>query len=504
MSGGSQAPQFAPLARNVQREPLVRYINVHATPHIKGKDYTRIGSISRAYKETFGFEEMMEDILKCWMPAWDAIHNASLHRSEVSLLWHNKVNLEGNSTGGTLGELYDVHSQLYNGEVFLRTPSKLKGAVKEPAMAFLFVIDMDAYKARTETKKSRGTVVSKRRAPGEPDDHPQAKRHATAGLESIPLISNYIGLKAPAKAIRTATKVELEFVQLTGSSGNIVFPWAGAVTVTGRLCDEAMQTGKDKVAYELELNGELYVAKRCRRAPTDAASLFANEWVLRANQLALWNTKHILAKFYTAAEDADIIGDVDNCLTVLDTFLATEIISAERPPSVASGISAESVKAAVAEAEDDPDLVNPAGDDAGPPRILWQIQRRLGNLNDRWNVTKLANPRNKFGTTVAALCHFFATMVSVGKSPSEIPLLSHLQTINGKLPSSTYGKLIFDVIFQNDMHGNPRRAMDCGLKGAASVMNEHECNRLCDLLNLEADDEHSGGEKDDSDGEQSE
>lgn len=106
---------------------------------------------------------MVEDVLKCWMPAWDSIHSASLQRyeftllspwhtsdlfticsSEVSLLWHNKLNLEANSTDGTLGELYDKHSQLPNSEVFLTIPSKLKGAVKAPAVAFLFVIDMDA------------------------------------------------------------------------------------------------------------------------------------------------------------------------------------------------------------------------------------------------------------------------------------------------------------------------------------------------------------------------
>lgn len=49
--------------------------------------------------------------------------------------------------------------------------------------------------------------------------------------------------------------------------------------------------------------------------------------------------------------------------------------------------------------------------------------------------------------------------------------------------------------------GIPRRAMDGGLNGASRVVNEHECNRLCGLLSLQANEQLTALGGDDSEAE---
>ncbi|KAJ7478051.1 hypothetical protein B0H11DRAFT_2234378 [Mycena galericulata] len=485
MSGGPQAPRVSQPTRNPPREKLVRFINVHVSAFVGGKPYLRLGFVSRAYKESFGYEEMVEDVMKAWAYAWDDLFNASLLRREVLVFFHNGLNCHPNSMSGTLGEFFDLHSQLYNSEVFLKVPSKLKGSVKEPAPVLNFVIDMNAFEERTQSKNRVGTTVKRRRIPG-PDEEPQAKRAAHGSTASM--VSNYIGIRIPAKSARAATEVKFEFLETNDN----MFEWTGPTTFSGRLCNEALQTGKDKKVFELDVNGTLYVAKRAITVGIDPDTFLGNENLLHSNLVALWNTKCVLDAFYVAADGVSILDDIDTNLAVQETFLVEELLSTECPPSVASGVSHELLKEAQDEFESQFDYTP-----GHQLRVIWLIQRRMSPICERWNLmdaTKLPNPRNKFGTTVTALSHFFADSVT-----SESELLSHFQTSNGLLPNKAFGKIITDVIFQNDVGGIPRRTGDKGTTGVEMVLNAHICNRVCELLKLDNDasDKGQGGDDDD-------
>ncbi|KAJ7074934.1 hypothetical protein B0H15DRAFT_962385 [Mycena belliarum] len=488
---GSQMPRDAPPAPSPARNLATRdnrYINVHTTPYLLGKknktSYTRMGSLSRAYKESFHFEEMVEDTMHSWGPAWDAVHNASLIRSEITVFWHNNLALQPGSSDGTLGNFYDIHSQLYNSPVFLKVPAKFKGAVKEPAIVLSFFIDIDAFNERTGSRSMQATVVKRRRTDDDSDE-PLAKRTA---LQSIPLTSNYIGLKVPAKNARSTTTVELQFVSAKTAGGNVsMFPWLGAESVTGRLSNEALQTGKDMAVFELEIDNVLYVAKRCRTVATDSDSLMEHTRTLLGVIANLWETKQMLESFYAAADDVDSLGDVDSQLAVHDTFFAVELVSAEHPPSVASGFSAETLKAMQEGIEPEPELEH---------QICWLIQRRTGNVCERWNLMnsdKLPDARGKLGTTLAAFSHFLATSMArnVEWNASKIHLLSHFQTASGRLPHQKgFGKLIIDANFQNSIRSAPKaRALDIGRNGVKMVLDAHVCNRICDILLLTEEDE---------------
>ncbi|KAF8178852.1 hypothetical protein K438DRAFT_1977709 [Mycena galopus ATCC 62051] len=475
-TSGSQAPPGGmQLARNLPRNdtPGTRYINVSIIPWLSGKLYSRIGITSRAYKESMVFEEMVEDVMQVWSSAWDTHYPASLIRSEILIFWHNLVNVHENSTNGTLGEFYNIHSLLRNSEVYLTIPKKYKGFVKDPAVVLLFMIDIEAFDGRTSSK-TLGTTTKRRRS-GKTDEQPAAKRQA--GLQSIPvaLTSNYLGLKVPAKAASPSSDVELQFFEY--ARGPV---WPGNTNVNGRLYDLPLRTGKDKLVFELEIDSTLYVAKRLLAVPTDYDSFINNFTALLANHNALYRTKDALDIFYEAA--ADIESEVDRNLSVLDTFIAAEVVVAGTAPSIASGLSLEVMKAAQEAAE--------AAEDSGenrddPVRAYWLIQRRTGNLCDRWNLMESDKlpAANKFGTTVAAICHFFANNAAL----SQVQLLSHFQTSNGKLPNQKFGKLITDVVFQNDIHGEPRRQADHGTHGVRMVLDAHVCNRICKEMALNKD-----------------
>ncbi|KAJ6632054.1 glycolipid 2-alpha-mannosyltransferase-domain-containing protein [Mycena sp. CBHHK59/15] len=248
-------------------------------------------------------------------------------------------------------------------------------------------------------------------------------------------------------------------------------------------------TGKDKKVFELDVNGTLYVAKRAITVGIDLNTFLGNESLLRFNLVALWNTKCVLDGFYAAADGVSILDDIDTNLAVQETFLVEEVLSAECPPSVASGVSHELLKKAQDEFESR--FEHTPGDHL---RVLWLIQRRMGTICERWNLmdaTKLPNPRNKFGTTVTALSHFFTESVTSSE------LLSHFQTSNGLLPNKVFGKIITDVIFQNDTGGIPRRTGDKGttgveMAGVEMALNAHICNRVCELLELDNDEGDKG------------
>ncbi|KAJ7915415.1 hypothetical protein B0H13DRAFT_2270391 [Mycena leptocephala] len=372
---GSQAPPGgAQLARNLPRNNEQRYINVSVLPWLINKLYARIGVTSRSYKESTPFEEVVEDIMKVWPSAWDGAHPANLIR-----------------TDGTLGDFYDIHSQLRNSDTLLDIPRKYKSVVKGTAIVLIFMIDYDAFQKRTRPKA--GSTIMKRRRSGandeDDDDEPRAKRHGT---------SNYMGLRVPAKAAPPATDVQLEFLHWTRGADDM-FPWVGKTLVKGRLTDNPLHTGKEKLVFGSEVDGALYVAKRFRAVPTDMESFHANHKAIIADLTALHNTQVVLDAFYDVA--ADIQGDIDCNLGVLETFIAAKVIDSGSQPSVASGISDALLK--TVEADDDVD------DLPLTPRVHWLVQRRTGNLCERLNLMDSPS-RNKFSFTIGAISHFFATV----------------------------------------------------------------------------------------------
>ncbi|KAJ6500210.1 hypothetical protein C8R47DRAFT_1110919 [Mycena vitilis] len=475
VSGRVSAP------RNLVRADAGRHIGVCILPMLNNKLYTRIGLTVKSYQENLAFECMVEDIMKSWASAWDAMHPSSLLRSEIIVFWHGGLNVHEHSTDGTLGEFYNIHAQLRNSEIYLTPPKKYKGIMPDPGVLLTFMIDIDNFNKRTKSRPH--STVTKRRRSGLDDQEPQPKRHAGLESTSLSLASNFMGLRAPHKPAAPATEVELEFLSYEASDGSDMFPWSGERKVKGRLFDDPLQTGKEKVVFELEINGALYVAKRLQIVPTDAASFMKGAAVLHSTLVALFNLNLVLTAFYKAAKSADIDGDVDANIAVQEVFFAAEVIGADGQPSVASGLSAEIFHAAVAEGEllEKSNLV----------RVFWLIQRRTSNLCERWNVMdsgKFPNAQNKFGTTVAAITHLFANLATRALNPrsrSEIQLLSHFQTVNGKLPNRGFGKVIIDVIFQNDINASePRRPADIGPQGVKTVLNTHVCNRVCGLLEL--------------------
>ncbi|KAJ7454648.1 hypothetical protein B0H11DRAFT_2244925 [Mycena galericulata] len=410
------------------------------------------------YKESFGYEEMVEDVMKAWAYAWDDLFNASLLRREVLVFFHNGLNCHPNSMSGTLGEFFNLHSQLYNSEVFLKVPSKLKGSVKEPALVLNFVIDMtislkNGLNPRTELGPLSNVVGSLDRMKNPKQSEP---------------LMDQLRLWFP-------TILALEYQQnlrVQRPRGNSKF--SKQMTIYR----------KDKKVFELDVNGTLYIAKRAITVGIDPDTFLENENLLHSNLVALWNIKCVLDAFYVAADGVSILDDIDTNLAVQETFLVEELLSAECPPSVASGVSHELLKEAQDEFESRFDYTP-----GHQLRVIWLIQSRMSPICERWNLmdaTKLPNPRNKFGTTVTALSHFFAT-------------LSHHRSFFRIF--KVFGKIITDVIFQNDVGGIPRRTGDKGTTGVEMVLNAHICNRVCELLGLDNDesDKGQGGEDDDDD-----
>ncbi|KAJ7161856.1 hypothetical protein C8R43DRAFT_947370 [Mycena crocata] len=467
MAGPLAPPQ--PARNLVPTTAATRMINVHLTPFIKNKRYMGVGTISLAYDEQKSFEEIIGDTLKSWGSTWDATHSTSLRRSELLPLWHGFLTLHDNSTFGTLGEFYDIHSRLHNREVFLTIPAKNRAEVKQPVVVLSIIINEEAFNQRTATKNvHKGTAVKRGRSDDD-DEEPLAKRAAA----SAPLTSKFTTLRSRVEAPRTATDVELEFIKVNynGDVGS-VFPWPGETKVKGRLFDKPFKTGKDWAVYELEINNTLYVAKRSLSSPKDATEFFDNETRLSCTVIALSNAKILLKEFYGAADKIDILEEIDGLLAVQEAFIATELISDAHRPSVASGVSQDNLKTAVAS-----DYVSdPLYNNFPPPSERQHIKSMEFD-----QCRHLPDAKSKFGTTATALSHFVANFVQ-NQAPDAVELLSHFQTANAKLPSNEYGKLIFDVIFQN-------RSQDSGLAGIGRILDAHVCNRVCQLMELNQDDD---------------
>jgi hypothetical protein len=63
-----------------------------------------------------------------------------------------------------------------------------------------------------------------------------------------------MGLKVPAKAAPPATDVQLEFLHWTRGA-NDMFPWVGKTLVKGRLTDNPLHTGKEKLVFGVRDHG---------------------------------------------------------------------------------------------------------------------------------------------------------------------------------------------------------------------------------------------------------
>ncbi|KAJ7677008.1 hypothetical protein DFH06DRAFT_1122285 [Mycena polygramma] len=301
-------------------------------------------------------------------------------------------------------------------------------------------------------------------------EEPASKRRAGP---SRPLTSSY---NPTISQVVAATPpfciVNLEIVPLNLESGKQIFPWKGEMMLTGvRLCNDAMAVGKDRTVYKMELNGVAYVAKRCRHVPTDVQEFMDCDQQLRHSVLWLHRTSTCLDEFYDYADVSGCENDVHegkchHCFEVQPAFIAAEVLANARP-SVASGVAEE-------------DMVAGVDDEGKPysPRIIWVLQRCNGKTQDRLNLVRPQHLQpNKIDATLLAFAHFFWEKHVKGPE-----VLSHLQTSQGKMSNNQYGKLIFDVVAQDD-----RTFADDGSRGAQMVKEMHQCNRVCQLFGLKPD-----------------
>ncbi|KAJ7257228.1 hypothetical protein B0H12DRAFT_476846 [Mycena haematopus] len=239
-----------------------------------------------------------------------------------------------------------------------------------------------------------------------------------------------------------------------------------------------MSLGKDKAVFKMEIDNELYVAKRCRAVCTDALSFIRNDYHLEHTVLWLYLTSFGLKNFYSQAERLGVEDEIHNLFEVQPTFLAEEDLAGTKP-SVASGVSVEVLQAAQEEYDTAVEDTFPAGH---RPKIFWLIQRYNGKAQDRWNLLRpLSTEPNKIDATLFAFTHFFWETVAV--DATEQGVLSYYQTTSGRMANGQYGKLIFDVLAQNENTSDPRYADD-GAEGAQMVQGNHQCNRVCTFFGL--------------------
>ncbi|KAJ6572928.1 hypothetical protein B0H10DRAFT_1964296 [Mycena sp. CBHHK59/15] len=488
----------------------VRQITVCVEAVRHNKPIGRLGVVSRAFPESIMFDEMVGEVIKTYNVTWDLRCSASLDR------WHGSLAFHTNSEHGTLGEFYDIHSQLHNSETFLRMPPKFS-KTPQPAVALSFVIDYEGFANNHNGVQPPQDNVSvkaaKRHYSDSTTNEPQAKRHGTpssstletrlimrttAGtnhLTSKPLTSTFRPMLMAPPPVRASSPVFLTFTKFWDELNHPIFRWGGDRTVSGRIYNEALSTSKDKVIFELDIAGVHYIAKRYLVIPKNKDMFFESKKFLESNVRSLHDTSNVLNDFYDMARNLGVEDDIHQMFEVQETFIAHEVVTETNSPSVASGVSQELLEEAREAHQTSPVM----GYDREIPQIWWLIQRRNGNISDRWNLmnpAKLQDNPNKIATTVVAFSHFWWNEFKDTKQ-----VLSQFQSTSGKRMSGEYGKLIFDVLVQNDRLFNPQRHGDNRTDGACTVHNAHQCNRVCDLLSLpsvgegEDTDEDGDGEK---------
>ncbi|KAJ7903270.1 hypothetical protein B0H13DRAFT_2335124 [Mycena leptocephala] len=427
----------------VKRTPGERMITICIEAfHLQiNKPIGWLGCNSRAFADRTMFGDAITELLQAFNASFETRSQVSLGSRDVIIRWHGNLSFHPSSECGTVGEFYDIHFRLRNSATFLRMPPKFK-VTAQLAIALTMFIDPIRFKENhgiepplldDKIRKGKG----KRRV-SDSLEEPEVKRHAP----SKPLTSSYLPMSQVVVATPPFSSVTLKFLGFQDHDGIRLFPWPGPVTLAARLYNDPMIVGKDKAVFKMEADGVIYVAKRWRQAPTDAADFLSNSNNIERNIFWLHAMSLALEHFFAAAETHGFEDHIHHGFEVQPTFCATEVLDNAALPLVASGVSAVTLKAA----QDEYQATSP--DDVSvsvTPQIHWPIQCYNGKTQDRCNLLKpQAHSPNKIDATLLALTHFFWNEYRTDE------VMSHSQIAPGKMSNGEYGKLIFDVLSQDD------------------------------------------------------
>ncbi|KAJ7684212.1 hypothetical protein DFH06DRAFT_1738 [Mycena polygramma] len=455
----------------IKRSPQARFITICIEAFSLGnlKAVGWLGSNSRAFADNTMFGDAIMELIQAFNASFETRAQVSLTRNDVIIRWHGNMSFHRDSDCGSVGEFYDIHFRLHNSETFLRMPPKFK-ATTQPAVALALFVDPVKFRENHNmdppTLNDKATKTKRRIS--DSAEEPSSKRRAAG--PSRPLTSTYNPtISQVVVATPPSCVVNLKIYSLAEESGTRIFPWKGEMMLTGvRLYNDPMAVGKDRAVYKMEVDGVAYVAKRCRNIPTDVQEFIDCDQQLRHSILWLHRTAVCLDEFYDYADVSGCENDVHGTFEVQPAFIAAEVLT-NTHPSVASGVAEEDMDAGV------DDEGNPYS-----PQIIWVLQRCNGKTQDRLNLVKPQQLQpNKIDATLLVFAHFFWEKHVEGPE-----VLSHFQTSQGKMSNNQYGKLIFDVVAQDDRTFNSTRFADDGSRGAHTVKEMHQCNRVCKLFGL--------------------
>ncbi|KAJ6538060.1 hypothetical protein B0H19DRAFT_1270430 [Mycena capillaripes] len=476
-SARNLAPPQAKHSPVVKRTPGERMITICIEAfHLQtNKPIGWLGCNSRAFTDRTMFGDAITELLQAFNASFETRSQVSLGFRDVIIRWHGNLSFHPSSECGTVGEFYDIHFRLHNSATFLRMPPKFK-VTAQPAIALAMFIDPIRFKENhglqpplldDKVRKGKG----KRRV-SDSFEEPEVKRHAP----SKPLTSSYLPTMSQVMAAAPPfSSVTLKFLAFQDDDDIRIFPWPGPATLAVRLYNDPMIVGKDKAVFKMEVDGVIYVAKRWRQAPTNAADFHRNSTNIERNIFWLHVMSLALGRFSAVAETHGFEDHIYDGFEAQPSFCAAEVLD-NTAPSVASGVSAVALKAA----QDEHQATSPEDVSVSDaPQILWLIQRYNGKTQERCNLLKpQTHPPNKIDATLLALTHFFWNEYRTDE------VMSHYQIAPGKMSNGEYGKLIFDALAQDDTKFNPRRHTDEGAKAAQTVKALHQCPRICGLFDL--------------------
>ncbi|KAF5368808.1 hypothetical protein D9757_012281 [Collybiopsis confluens] len=258
-------------------------------------------------------------------------------------------------------------------------------------------------------------------------------------------------------------------------------------SVMGTLHDKPFAHGGMKVVFDIEINGEEYVAKRYEKftntadAPKsqvmDALKVDENKKLITLDAARLVSCQDFLRHFYSLV-DGTRVQKVDRNIIVSSCFLLQE---SEFNPSKASGIQISK---------------DSLGADEG---ITWLVEPKRSPTVEKFTGT-LVHGRAHFGGLTSETVHAFAHFVySFTQQQLVVADLQGTWTsIDGKNVL-----ILFDPMThtQNGASG----AGDHGQQGILSFENDHECGPVCVALGLNNDtDEGKDSENDELDPESEE
>ncbi|KAJ7633202.1 hypothetical protein FB45DRAFT_1058160 [Roridomyces roridus] len=281
-----------------------------------------LGAHSRSFPETTMFDDALDSLVQAFNVSWDGRCVASLTRQDVTIRFHSNLNFYVNSDCGTVGEFYDTHFRLHNSASFLRMPTKFKGTAS-PALALGLFIELEWFRNNHPdvTPPALMDVPKKntKRRISDSAEESAPKRPAI----SRPFTSTFV--PPPTAPIRPSSVVQLS-IHAFNEHGREVFPWPGGdgvheTTVEGRLYNDVLYKGRDRLVYELEIDGVTYLAKRSLDVPTDLASFTSHLKNLKATHHLLYRLSLALEEFNNMAEDCGMTAEVHSGFEVQPTFL---------------------------------------------------------------------------------------------------------------------------------------------------------------------------------------